>query len=436
MKHFPHPSVAGLEPLEPRALFADVAIDMPTITSRGTLIVTGTGGDDRISITVRNNKLRVIVKTATSAVLLDQRYSFSTFKRLAVVSGDGNDLIQVSPAYTRSLAVDAGAGNDVVFEGAGAAVLDGGAGNDVLGRPGDDAFANPVTLLGGAGDDLLQPDLTDFADGGVGIDAIGRDTSARTIQTNGIESSSRFVAGVDSNGVLRVTGTDGDEEISIYARGPMNAEGTREVPTWAEVIAFNPSMLWKPLINVDLVDFGSVVLDGIGGNDELMVAYEIGKPTTINGGAGSDSLQCYIDGAVLNGGAGNDTLVAAAYHGLYHRGDRVVARSGEGTALGRVELLGGEGRDTLFGDVNDILDGGADIDTVNVPYVVVFKDGETPSTAEQFEAIRDGMLPQATVAARAYVGQYLTHYNIERVAAAVYTTNLRGFEQTEGLIPV
>lgn len=420
------------ETLERRTLFA-AGMAEPTVTSRGTLMIAGTDANDRIVVTIKNGKTRVIVRDAVGSVLLDRRYRKNEFKRVAVDAGAGDDLVMVTPAFGRSVALRGGLGNDVLFEGSGSAILDGGAGNDVLGRPGDDDFANPVTLIGGSGNDLLQPDLTDYADGGIGIDAIGRDTSARTIQTNGIESSGRFVTGVDADGVLRVTGTDEGEEISILANGPTEPGADRITPVYADVVAFNPGMAWKPLIKVDLTDFSAVVLDGIGGDDDLTVGYEIDKPMTLNGGAGNDALRAFRN-AVLNGGAGDDRLSSDAGFQIWHQGDRPVALGGPASNLGTVEHLGGEGSDTLIGDLNDILDGGAGIDTISLPYMIV-RPNDAPFSAGEYEKIRDATLPTASVAAKQVLDRYVTHYNAERVTANIVTTNQRAYEAQDDLIP-
>ncbi|HEX8323256.1 MAG TPA: hypothetical protein VF595_05010 [Tepidisphaeraceae bacterium] len=421
-----------VECLERRTLLAGVG--EPTLTSRGTLIISGTDADDRIVVTVKHNKTRVIIRDTAGGVLLDRRYRRAEFKRVAVDAGAGHDLVMVSPAFTRSVVAHGGDGNDVLFEGSGIAVLDGGAGNDVLGRPGDDAFANPVTLAGGGGNDLLQPDLTDFADGGVGIDAIGRDTSARTIQTNGIESSSRFVTGVDADGVLRVTGTNAGEEISIFANGPTAEGAGRLTPVYADVTTYSPSMSWKPLIKVDLTDFSSVVLDGIGGDDDLVVAYEIDKPMTLNGGSGNDRLRAFRD-AVLNGGPGNDMLSSDGGFSIWHKDGKPVARGGDVSVFGIVEHFGGDGNDTILADLNDVFDGGPGVDTASLPYTVV-RPNNDPPTAGQYEQIRDATLPTATATARRVFGRLVTHYNVERVTATITVTNLRAYDAQEDLVPL
>ena len=76
----------------------------------------------------------------------------SAFDRLTVAAGDGSDVVDASgiSAGSMALAIDGGAGDDVLIGGDGDDSIAGGDGDDVLiGGPGTD------TLDGGPGDDTL-----------------------------------------------------------------------------------------------------------------------------------------------------------------------------------------------------------------------------------------------------------------------------------------
>src|SRR5262245_28513221 len=76
------------------------------------------------------------------------------------------------------------------------------------------------------------------------------------------------------------------------------------------------------------VPSGRIILDGLGGNDQLSAGANLAVPLWLKGGAGND---------VLTGGAGADLLEG---------GDGADALAG---GQGQDLLLGGEGTDSLFG---------------------------------------------------------------------------------------
>jgi Ca2+-binding RTX toxin-like protein len=113
-----------------------------------TVIVTGTGGSDAVTVagdasgtSISGLPARVTVTGAEAAA-----------DRLMVNAGAGDDVVDASglAANAIRLAVDGGDGDDVLLGGAGADALTGGAGDDVLmGGPGQDV------LDGGPGDNTL-----------------------------------------------------------------------------------------------------------------------------------------------------------------------------------------------------------------------------------------------------------------------------------------
>jgi hypothetical protein len=126
---------------------------------RGILFVTGTSGNDTITIgrdAVSRGTLRVAVNGFYNAV------DALGLKQFRVEGLDGNDRITIDQsggALAIPLNAGGGDGNDTITGGAGADGLSGGAGNDVLrGAAGNDLLvggAGNDTLVGGEGRDVL-----------------------------------------------------------------------------------------------------------------------------------------------------------------------------------------------------------------------------------------------------------------------------------------
>ncbi len=171
-----------------------------------------------------------------------------------------------------------GAGQDRLGGDAGANLLDGGAGNDQLfGRDGDD------TLLGGAGIDSLYGGAgNDNLAGGLGDDAyVVEDAGDIAVENPG--------EGFDIAFVL-VSGWAQGANIELsYLYG---GAGAMTGSTVHDVLVANPGL--------------SSSLDGGAGNDTL---WGQGGNDSLLGGAGDDVLRGGLGNDVLIGGAGNDQLV-------------------------------------------------------------------------------------------------------------------------------
>ena len=133
-------------------------------------------------------------------------------------------------------------------------------------------------------------------------------------------------ATLDADGLLSVVGTDASETITLSTEG-------REV-----VVTRTPAGgTTRTMRFADVADVTSVTVNAAGGNDS--VSYRLLAPSTLLGGAGSDTLGGGPGRDVLSGGPGDDSL-------LGNDGDD--------------SLLGGNGNDTLAGGAgDDTLDGGA-----------------------------------------------------------------------------
>ena len=131
-----------------------------TLTN-GVLTVTGTAGNDRISVAPKGTDLNVQVGKTKST------FKAADVKSLVVKSLAGNDLIDLAKSPVAAT-VDAGDGNDIVIGTAKADVVTAGKGNDYV-----FALAGNDSVTGGDGNDALYTgDGNDSVSGGAGNDLI------------------------------------------------------------------------------------------------------------------------------------------------------------------------------------------------------------------------------------------------------------------------
>ncbi len=135
----------NIERLENRQLFA--ADPMFTLTSKGTLIVEGSGGDDQISATLVGGHTKVGLlyvmissnlggKNEYFTVFHETKVSYPKVKRIVIDGGDGNDTIDInSNQITKPVTLLGGNGDDkITFDTGGGVYADGGAGDDTIGN--------------------------------------------------------------------------------------------------------------------------------------------------------------------------------------------------------------------------------------------------------------------------------------------------------------
>ena len=224
------------------------------------------------------------------------------------VNGQGGDDVIVGSTGLAALGInldlDGGEGNDLLIGGDGADVLRGGNGNDTLiGSRGNDV------KLGESGNDLIvwnNGDGSDFIEGGADID---------TVQVNGADGAG--------------------DDFSI------DPNGSR--------VNFQRNNLG--LFSLDIGTTENLDVNGQGGDDVIVGSTglaALGINLDLDGGEGNDLLIGGDGADVLRGGNGNDTLIGS-------RGNDV--------------KLGESGNDLIVwnnGDGSDFIEGGADIDTVQV----------------------------------------------------------------------
>ncbi len=137
-----------------------------------------------------------------------------------------------------------------------------------------------------------------------------------------------------ANGVVTVTGSSGNDNISIYAdQGQLVVREVVKNVTW---------------LSVSLPTVTSIVVNANAGNDWVNLdPNSISIRAILRGGAGNDILQGGSGADYLYGGSGNDEL-----HG--RQGDDVL-HGDDGDDL----LIGGDGNDIIYGgNGNDYLLGG------------------------------------------------------------------------------
>jgi hypothetical protein len=161
-----------VETLENRRV---MAAGVTSSLTDGVLVVEGTDQADAILVGQYQNQIHVVGT--------DKAYDAGQVQAIAIVAKGGNDQVLLNlDAYgfhrlEKLTAVDAGAGNDVVFGSAGIDIIFGGADNDLIyGKDGNDV------LLGGSGMDMLYGgNGNDVLDGGVGFDFLFGEAGANSL---------------------------------------------------------------------------------------------------------------------------------------------------------------------------------------------------------------------------------------------------------------
>ena len=280
-----------------------------------------------------------------------------TSEHLTLDAAGGNDTFTAGNGLATliDLAVDGGAGNDVITGGDGADRLTGGDGDDVV----NGGRGNDVALLG-AGDDVFvwnPGDGSDVVEGQAGDDEMvfnGANIAEKVdLSANGHRLRFfRDVAGITMD-------TDGVEEVDF------NALGGADLVTVHDLSGTDVTLVELDLAAANGTGDGevdSVVVEGTGGDDAVTVSSGaagvavdgLAPVVTVAGAEPDDKL-------AVNTLAGDDSVDASA---LGAGAMRLSSDGGEGDDL----VTGGAGDDTLSGaagdDVlvggpgNDLLDGG------------------------------------------------------------------------------
>ncbi len=197
----------------------------------------------------------------------------------------------------------------------------------------------------------------------------GTDSTQQSFDLSVVVQKRRFV----SDGVLRINGTNGDDNIHVWLRG----DQVRVVSNGV-------------LHDYAASNVSSIQVLAFDGNDTVTFNTP-GIDCYALGGAGNDTLTGGAEYDILTGGAGNDVLIG------YGGNDRLNGSGGNdllGGGAGDDRLYGGAGNDTLDGGTGtDQLFGGSGNDAfVSYDSQTDFVNGGSGTNV----AVVDGMLDKAT----------------------------------------
>lgn len=154
---------------------------------------------------------------------------------------------------------------------------------------------------------------------------------------------------LDSDGILRIAGTSGDDRITVAGGGEITATVNGLSQTY------------------DLFRVNGIEIQA-GDGDDIVTLLDRAPGTYVNGGAGNDKITGSTGNDTLTGGAGKDQVFAgsgndrlnggASGDKLYGEGgnDRIFGDGGNDTVdggSGDDQLLGGRGRDVISGQSGD-----------------------------------------------------------------------------------
>jgi Ca2+-binding RTX toxin-like protein len=318
----------------------------------------------------------------------DSEFWCETPKKITVRTWKGDDEVTVSDDLKIPTVLEAGPGIDWIQGGGGPDEIWGGCSNndatcngfkDTLhGGEGDDSLHGGASfdyLNGDAGNDLLDGRLSgDNLNGGDGRDLA--DYSARKdgitasldgVANDGVSGENDFIAG-DVEGIQGGSGKD-----TLYAAF-LNSSILKGGPGDDTLVGYAGADLLMGEAGSDLLRPGFAMDNVYGGSDRDTVSYpERLNPITVTlDGAGNDGESGENDFVAadvenVTGGKDNDTLIGDG------QANKLIGGPGNDTLDGLGgqpdELYGESGNDKLeggpAGSIVDVLDGGADTDTVS-----------------------------------------------------------------------
>ena len=156
-----------------------MAAVMGTGANAQTLYVTGTAGNDLLSLAYHSKYLRVRLNGGL------QQFLAHSINRIEIQALDGNDIVDWSSIAINTYC-DGGAGNDAIYGGSGNDSISGSAGKDTIyGGAGDDRIdggKHNDVIYGGDGNDVIYGNEgNNYLDGGNGKDHIFGDVGNNTL---------------------------------------------------------------------------------------------------------------------------------------------------------------------------------------------------------------------------------------------------------------
>ena len=380
------------------AVQGDDVVSKTSLNGVSTLTLTGTSNAEAIILDLRNGTELNLESISILAGDGDDTVTFlgaGSAATVMIAGEGGNDLLIGSSGDEEIIG---GGGNDTMIGGAGRDKLSGGAGDDVLigngghdtldGGEGDDfargdsgndditAGSGADVLLGRAGDDTLRFTAgIDSADGGAGNNTMLEDSTSSdaapevggtdveinisdsgesvsvTLQNGSLVVSQSGAVQrrimLDATEILTITGSAGDDEISIDFSRPGAIQLTSLTingQAGSDVISIEG-------LAATLAD--SVLASGGLGDDVITFNRDIRQDVAVDGGVGHDSITTAQGRDMIRGGDGNDFIDGGAQRDFI-RGDR-----GHDLIFGRGgsdRIYGGSGFDTINGNGgNDLI---------------------------------------------------------------------------------
>ena len=282
----------------------------------------GAGGGDDAELNGGNNPENFAATPVAGRVRFE-RLSPGPFQldvgpdteRLVLNANGGDDTMVSDPATPTAMLLNGGTGLDNLQAGAGADFLNGGDDNDSLdGGPGIDRIVGDRgndAMLGRAGDDTMvwnNGDGSDTMDGEAGLDA-------------------------------------------VEVNGAAGAGDAFEIAPNGQRVKFDRTNLGP--FTLDIATSETFAINGLGGDDTLLVKPGVQMAVQANGGDGNDSLTGAEEQDTFFGGVGNDTLNGGGGNDLLDGqdgDDTLLARDGHGDLV-----RGGTGTDSAEIDKFDIV---------------------------------------------------------------------------------
>lgn len=267
--------------------------------ANGLLTITGTAGNDEITLT-EDGLGNLVVDMHNGQA--PQTIPLAQVTHVSISGGDGNDTMMADNTVAIPFSIDAGAGDDFITGGEKGDSIAGGDGNDTL-----KGFFGPDTIDGGNGKDVLN--------GSRGNDSL-------------------FAGAGDSNSLLgglgndTLTGGTGNDYLNGGTRRTEDADGSDVLIGGGGI---DTADYTSRTVNLFLADDGIAHSGAPGENDLIMPDVH-----NILGGLGNDTIVGNAFNNLLVGGGGNDSL--AGNDGA----DNLVGDRGDDT------VTGGAGHNALF----------------------------------------------------------------------------------------